>query len=107
MDDARTPLRQNPAFIISLLLLSMVFMLLVDVFFVHADAYVGELRTQVVTGLLMIIGMVGGYWIGTSYSSMRKTEIGSSHSSVRRTEINTDGGTVQSTEVDTKKTDSQ
>lgn len=51
-------------------------MLLLDVFFVHPEAYVGELRTQVVTGLLMIISMVGGYWIGTSYSSMRKTEIG-------------------------------
>lgn len=75
MGDQRVPLRENPAFIISLILLGMVFMLLVDVFFVHPEVYVGELRTQVVTGLLMIISMVGGYWVGTSYSSMRKTEI--------------------------------
>ena len=75
MHDQRVPLRENPAFIISLILLSMVFMLLLDVFFVHPEAYVEEIRTQVVTGLLMIISMVGGYWIGTSYSSMRKTEI--------------------------------
>ena len=65
----------NPAFWISLLLLAMPIMLLVDVFFIHPESYVGEIRTQIVTGVLLVIGMVGGYWIGTSFSSARKSEM--------------------------------
>jgi GH24 family phage-related lysozyme (muramidase) len=65
----------NPAFWVSMVLLTMPVMLLVDVFYVHPEAYVGEIRTQIVTGILLVIGMVGGYWIGTSFSSARKTEI--------------------------------
>lgn len=64
----------NPAFWISLLLLSFPTMLLVDVFYVHPASYTGELRTQIVTGVLMVISMVGAYWIGTSFSSARKDE---------------------------------
>lgn len=64
----------NPSFWISLILISMPMMLLVDVLFVHPQDYVGELRTQIVTGVLMVIGMVGGYWIGTSISSAKKDE---------------------------------
>jgi muramidase (phage lysozyme) len=67
----------NPAFWITLLLIAMPMMLLADVFYVHPQSYVGELRTQIVTALLAVIGMVGGYWIGTSFSSARKTEIAS------------------------------
>ena len=67
----------NPAFWISLILLSMPMMLLVDVFYVHPDKYTGEIRTQIVTGVLMVISMVGAYWIGTSFSSARKTELAS------------------------------
>jgi putative chitinase len=65
----------NPSFWISLILIAMPMMLLVDVLFVHPESYVGELRTQIVTGVLMVIGMVGGYWIGTSISSQRKTDM--------------------------------
>ena len=64
----------NPAFWISMILLGFVAMLLVDVFYVHPENYIGEIKTQIVTGLLLIIGMVGGYWIGTSFSSARKDE---------------------------------
>lgn len=64
----------NPAFWISAALLAMPFMLLVDVFYAHPGSYVGELRTQIVTGLIAVIGMVGGYWIGTSFSSAKKDE---------------------------------
>ena len=66
----------NPAFWLSLVMLAMPFMLLVDVFFIHPDAYDGNLRVQVVTGVLMVISIVGGYWLGTSFSSQRKTELG-------------------------------
>lgn len=68
----------NPAFWVSIILLTMPIMLLIDVFYVHPESYVGEIRTQIVTGILLVIGMVGGYWIGTSFSSARKTEIAAS-----------------------------
>lgn len=65
----------SPVFWISLILLVMPFMLLADVFYVHPDNYVGDIRTQIITGLLAVIMMVGGYWIGTSASSQRKDEL--------------------------------
>lgn len=64
----------NPVFWISLLLLGMPFMLLVDVFFVHPDSYDANLRTQIVTGVLMVISIVGGFWLGSSMGSQKKTE---------------------------------
>lgn len=65
----------NPSFWISMVFLLMPFMLLVDVFYMHPENYVGDVRIQIVTGILLIISMVGGYWLGTSISSARKTEI--------------------------------
>ena len=65
---------ESPAFILSLVLLAMPFMLLVDVFYVHPDSYSGELRTQIITGVLMVISMVSGFWLGSSFGSMKKTE---------------------------------
>jgi len=65
----------NPAFWVSMLLLVMPIMLLVDVFYVHPGSYTGELRTQIVTGVLMVISIVGGFWLGTSFSSQRKTDL--------------------------------
>ena len=64
----------NPAFWVSMILLAMPIMLLVDVFYVHPGSYTGEIRTQIVTGVLMVISMVGAYWIGTSFSSAKKDE---------------------------------
>ncbi len=58
----------SPAFIISCLLLIFPAMLLVDAFFVHADAYDGNLRTQIVTGVLMVISMVGAFYLGSSFA---------------------------------------
>lgn len=63
----------SPAFIISCLLLTFPAMLLVDVFFVHPEAYDGSLRTQVVTGVLMIIGTVGAFYLGTTYARSRQS----------------------------------
>lgn len=67
---------RNPAFLVSLVLIVMPMMLLTDVLFVHPEHYTGELRVQIVTAVLAVIAMVAGYWIGTSFSSARKTEIG-------------------------------
>ncbi len=62
----------NPSFWVSLILLTFPAMLVVDVLFVHPDNYGEQLRTQIVTAVLVVIGMVGSYWIGTSVSSARK-----------------------------------
>lgn len=64
----------NPAFWISLVLLGMPMMMLVDVFFVHPEGYDTNLRTQIVTGVLMVIGIVGSFWLGSSMGSQRKTD---------------------------------
>jgi muramidase (phage lysozyme) len=74
VESGSNPLK-SPAFLISILLLLMPATLLVDVFFVHSDAYTGELRTQIVTGVLMVIGIVGGYWLGSSFGSAKKTDL--------------------------------
>jgi muramidase (phage lysozyme) len=65
----------NPAFWISGFLLLMPFLLLVDLFFVHPDSYDAALRTQIVTGVLMTISMVGAFWLGSSIGSSRKTDL--------------------------------
>jgi muramidase (phage lysozyme) len=68
-------LLHNPAFIISLLLLVFPLMLLVDVFFIHPDSYSTDgLRTQIVTGVLMVISSIAGFWLGTSFSSSKKDD---------------------------------
>lgn len=69
------PFWKNAAFWISLILIVMPFMLLVDVFYVHPDTYTENLRTQIVTAVLMVISMVGAFWLGTSFGSQRKTNL--------------------------------
>jgi putative chitinase len=66
---------RSPAFLISLVLMAFPLMLAVDVFFVHPDNYIGELRTQIVTGMLLCISMVGAFWLGSSFGSARKDEM--------------------------------
>ena len=65
---------RSPAFIISCVLLAFPAMLCADVFYVHPDSYSGELRTQVVTGVLAVIMVVGGYFLGSSAGSAKKDE---------------------------------
>ncbi len=65
----------NPAFWVSLIFLGMPVLILVDMLFVHADSYDDTLRTQVITAVLALLGIVGAYWLGTSFSSQRKTEL--------------------------------
>lgn len=67
----------NPAFWITLALLAMPYLMLIDVFFINPTNYSGDLRTQIVTAVLLVISIVGGYWLGTSFSSSRKTELSS------------------------------
>jgi muramidase (phage lysozyme) len=63
------------AFWISLVLILMPFMLLADVFYAHPDSYDSNLRTQIVTAVLLTIGMVGGFWLGSSFGSQKKDAV--------------------------------
>ena len=65
---------ESPAFIISVALLLLPFLLVVDTLFVHPANYTAELRTQIVTGVLLCISSVGAFWLGSSFGSMKKTE---------------------------------
>jgi muramidase (phage lysozyme) len=66
---------RSPAFIISLVLMVFPLMLAADVFYIHPANYIGELRTQIVTGMLLCISMVGAFWLGSSFGSARKDEM--------------------------------
>ena len=68
----------SPAFYISVLLMAVPAMLAVDVFYVPPEQYGTEIRTQIVTALLAVIMVVSGYWLGTSASSARTTELAAS-----------------------------
>lgn len=71
----QVPFWGQGAFWISLVLILMPFMLLVDVFYVHPDTYDSNLRTQIVTGVMLIIGIVGGFWLGSSFGSQKKDSL--------------------------------
>jgi hypothetical protein len=75
MQQAPRSFLYNPAFWITLLLLTFPVMLMIDVFWVHAEQYNAELRTQIVTSILGVILVISGYWLGTSAGSVRKTDI--------------------------------
>lgn len=74
MQNAEKPFWFNPAFAISCLLSIYPTMLCVDVFYVHPDAYDGNLRTQIVTGILAVIMILGAFWLGSSIGSQKKTD---------------------------------
>lgn len=64
----------NPAFWVSAGFLLMPLMILLDMLFVHPDVYNDTLRIQIVTAILALLGVVGAYWLGTSFSSQRKSD---------------------------------
>lgn len=84
LQNADKPFWFNPAFWITMVLLMMPFMLLVDMFYVHPTAYEGNLRTQIVTGVLGIIMMGGAYWLGSSIGSAKKDDRAASASAAEQ-----------------------
>lgn len=70
---AALPAWRMPAIWVSGALLALVFMVVGTVLW--ADGWTPEIRLQVVTAVLTVIGMVGSFWLGTSASSQRKTDI--------------------------------
>ena len=65
----------SPAFAISCILMAMPLMLLADVFYVHPTLYEGPMRTQIITGILGVIMVICGYWLGSSMGSTKKDEL--------------------------------
>lgn len=64
----------NPAFWVSAGFLLMPRRILLDMLFVDPDVYNDTLRIQIVTAILALLGVVGAYWLGTSFSSQRKSD---------------------------------
>ena len=65
----------NPAFWVSAFFSLLPGSILVDMLFVHPENYGDTLRIQIVTAVLALLSIVGAYWLGTSNSSQRKTEL--------------------------------
>lgn len=65
---------RSPAFVISCVLMVFPMLLAIDLFFVHPGNYAAEIRTQIVTAMLLTISMVGAFWLGSSFGSQRKDE---------------------------------
>ncbi len=65
----------SPAFIVTTFIFGLLGTLLADFLFVHPASYSAELRTQIVTALIAFGSSGLAYWLGTSNSSTRKTEL--------------------------------
>ncbi len=70
---AGIPAWRMPAVWVSSALLGLVYMVVGTVLW--ADGWSNDIRLQVVTAVLTVIGMVGSFWLGTSASSQRKTDL--------------------------------
>ena len=70
---AAIPAWRMPAVWVSSALLALVFMVVGSVLW--GEGWKDDIRLQVVTAVLTIIGMVGSFWLGTSASSQRKTDM--------------------------------
>lgn len=66
------PAWQMPAMIVSAALLLMLFMVVGAVLF--GNGWSNDIKLQVVTAVLSILGVVGSYWLGSSASSQRKDQ---------------------------------
>lgn len=70
---AAIPAWRMPAVWVSGALLALVFMVVGSVLW--GAGWNNDIKLQVVTAVLTIIGMVGSFWLGTSASSQRKTDL--------------------------------
>lgn len=68
--DARGSFWQMPSFWISLLLMLPLYAVVAAVLF--QPGWADTIRVQVVTAILAVVGIVGAFWLGSSYGSQRK-----------------------------------
>lgn len=76
-DANQVPFWRNPAFIVTALLLPLVYLVVVAVVFnVGGVQWSDEMRSVVVTAIVTgLLGAITGFFLGSSYMSARKTEI--------------------------------
>jgi len=72
---AAIPAWRMPAVWMSVALLAPLYAVVGTVLWHSAWAAERDLRTQVVTAVLAVIGLVGAFWFGTSIGSQRKTDL--------------------------------
>ena len=68
--DSMGPFWQMPAFWISLLLIAPLYAVVYAVLF--TDGWQDTIKVQVVTAILAVIGIVGAFWLGSSFGSQKK-----------------------------------
>jgi membrane protein DedA with SNARE-associated domain len=68
---------KQPAFWITVLLLPLPYLVVMSVLgFVGTTVYTTEIQIMVITAIISgVLSGITGYWLGTSFSSQRKTEI--------------------------------
>jgi muramidase (phage lysozyme) len=72
--DASQPVYKNPAFIVSMLILPLVYMTVGAVIF--GEDWDSDIKAMTVAAVISgALGAITGYWLGTSFSSARKTEL--------------------------------
>lgn len=70
------PAWRQPAFLVTLLLLPLVYLVTWQVLTGPVDAFSSEVKSMVVAAIISgVLGALTGYWLGTSFSSQRKTEL--------------------------------
>lgn len=73
-DSSDKPMYTNPSFIVSMLLLPLVYMTVSAVLF--GENWNDDIRIMVVTAVISgVLGAITGFWLGTSFGSFRKTDM--------------------------------
>lgn len=70
------PVWRQPAFVMSALLLPLVYLVAWMVLTGSKEAFSAEVKSMVVAAIISgVLSALTGYWLGTSFSSQRKTEL--------------------------------
>lgn len=75
-EQAAVPLSRNVAFIVTLLLVPLVYLVVAAVVFGLGGSWSDEMRSVVVTAIVTgLLGSINGFFLGSSYGSARKTDM--------------------------------
>lgn len=74
-EPAQIPFWKNPAWVVTAMCLPLVYLVVVAVIFDLGHEWSDEMRSVVVTAIVTgLLGSVSGFFLGSSYGSMKKTE---------------------------------